>query len=164
MGGMQHDEHLRRHAPGPEIIMKHDRIRRGVTNLPDGIKTVTESEDPQVAQAIKAHVASMEQRLKDGREFNMFSPTLPVLFENKDKIKTVVERRKRVHRDANPSERGRCAQAHAMEVSELARDGMVAMMRSARASMGMMPRGPRAGTRPSTSPAPQAPPANEHVH
>jgi hypothetical protein len=149
------------------MIMKHDRIRRGVTNLPDGIKTVTESEDPQVAQAIKAHVASMEQRLKDGREFNMFSPALPVLFENKDKIKTVVETTEKgsiVTQTSSDSSVVAALQAHAMEVSELARDGMVAMMRSARASMGMMPRGPRAGTRPSTSPAPQAPPANEHVH
>ena len=28
---------------------------------------------------------------EEGRIFNLFSPTLPALFENKDKIKTVVE-------------------------------------------------------------------------
>ena len=74
-----------------EMLAGHDKIKRTVDNLPDGIRTVTESDDPQVAQAIKAHVASMEQRLRDGRIFNLFSPTLPVLFENKDKIKTTVE-------------------------------------------------------------------------
>ena len=56
-------------------------------------------------------------------------------------------------------------QGHAVEVSELARDGMVAMMRSARANMvGMMPRGPRAGTGQNTTPAPQAPASTDHVH
>ena len=56
-----------------EMLAGHDKIKRSVENLPDGIRTVTESEDPQVAQALKAHVASMEQRLKDGRIFNLFS-------------------------------------------------------------------------------------------
>ena len=62
-----------------------------MTKLPDGIRTVTESDDPQVAQSIKAHVASMSQRLQDGREFNIFSNTLPVLFANRDKIVSKVE-------------------------------------------------------------------------
>ena len=74
-----------------EMLAGHDKIKRSVENLPDGIRTVTESDDPQVAQALKAHVASMEQRLKDGRIFNLFSSTLPVLFDNRDKIKTTVE-------------------------------------------------------------------------
>ncbi|HSD41633.1 MAG TPA: hypothetical protein VLD36_07175 [Burkholderiales bacterium] len=146
-----------------DLLQSHDRIKREVHNLPNGIRTVTQSADPQVAQAIKAHVASMEQRLKDGREFNMFSPTLPVLFENRDKIKTVVEATETgsiVTQTSSDSTVVAALQAHAAEVSELARDGMVAMMRSARASMGMMPRGPRAGVRPNVSPSPQAPGGN----
>ena len=50
-----------------ELIMSHDQIKRTVTNLPNGIKTVTESDDPRVAQTIKAHVASMEKRLDEGK-------------------------------------------------------------------------------------------------
>ena len=73
------------------MIQGHDQIKRTVTNLSNGIRTVTESDDPQVAQTIKTHVASMVQRLEEGRVFNLFSPTLPVLFESKDKIKTKVE-------------------------------------------------------------------------
>jgi hypothetical protein len=168
-GRMQHDDAA--FVPDMrlvhDLIQSHDQIKRVVTNLPDGIRTVTESTDPQVAQAIKAHVASMEQRLKDGREFNMFSSTIPVLFQNKDKIKTVVETTETgsiVTQTSSDSTVVAALQAHAVEVSELARDGMVAMMRSARASMGMMTRGPGNGMRPNTAPAPQAPAANEHVH
>jgi hypothetical protein len=120
------------------MIFNHDKIKRTVTNLPDGIRTITESEDPQVAQAIKAHVASMERRLGDGKEFNLFSPTIPVLFENRDKIKTVVattEKGSTVTQTSSAPEVVAALQAHAVEVSELARDGMVAMMQAAKASM-----------------------------
>jgi hypothetical protein len=120
------------------MLFNHDKIKRTVTNLPDGIRTITESEDPQVAQAIQAHVASMERRLGDGKEFNLFSPTIPVLFENRDKIKTEVattEKGSVVTQTSSDSKVVAALQAHAVEVSELARDGMVAMMRAARANM-----------------------------
>jgi hypothetical protein len=138
--GMQHadasfadDMHLV-HA----MLFDHDKIKRTVTNLPDGIRTVTESDDPGVARAIQAHVASMEKRLSDGKIFNLFSPTLPVLFENKDKIKTVVQMTDGgsiVTQTSGDAKVVAALQAHAIEVSELARDGMAAMMRNMRASM-----------------------------
>jgi hypothetical protein len=121
------------------MLQGHEKIRRTVTNLPDGIRTVTESDDPQVAKLIQAHVASMEKRLDEGRIFNLFSKTLPVLFDNKDAIKTVVEMTEKgatvTQRSAEPKVVA-ALQAHAVEVSELARDGMAAMMRAARARMG----------------------------
>src|SRR3990172_4376657 len=120
-GGAQHDDafaadmHLVR-----DLIQNHDRIKRTVTNLPDGIKTVTESDDPQIAQTLKAHVASMEKRLNEGREFNLFSPTIPVLFQNKDKIKTVVETTDKgaimTQTSSDPTVVA-ALQAHAVEVS-----------------------------------------------
>jgi hypothetical protein len=150
-GAAQHDDafaadmHLVR-----DLILNHDRIKRTVTNLPDGIRTVTETDDPQTAQALKAHVASMEKRLKEGREFNLFSPTIPVLFQNKDKIKTVVETTDKgsimTQTSSDPAVVA-ALQAHAVEVSELVRDGRIAMMRSAMAAMGRTAGGPGAGPR-----------------
>ena len=140
MMGMQHgdasfhDDMQLVHA----MLFDHDKIKRTVTNLPDGIRTVTESEDPAVARAIKSHVARMETRLQEGRIFNLFSPTLPVLFENKDKIKTVVEMTPAgatVTQTSGDRNVVAALQAHALEVSELARDGMAAMMRGMRARM-----------------------------
>jgi len=150
-----------------DLLMNHTKIRRTVTNLPDGIKTVTESDDPQVAQTIRAHVASMSQRLQDGREFNIFSPTLPVLFENRDKIKSVVEVTEKgsvVTRTSTDAKVVAALQGHATEVTELAREGRVAMMRGMMTRMAMGPRGPRAGMGRGTVPAPQAPAATEHSH
>jgi hypothetical protein len=155
-GAAQHDDafaadmHLVR-----DLILNHDRIKRTVSNLPDGIKTVTETDDPQTAQALKAHVASMEKRLNEGREFNLFSPTIPVLFQNKHKIKTVVEMTDKGSIMTQTSGDPRVVaalQAHAVEVSELVRDGRFAMMRSAQAAMVRTGRGPFA------TPALQTPP------
>ena len=146
-----------------DLLMNHTRIKRTVTNLPDGIKTVTESDDPQVAQTIKAHVASMSQRLKDGREFNIFSTTLPVLFENRDKIKSVVEVTEKgsiVTRTSTDAKVVAALQGHAAEVTELAQEGPVAMMRGMMSRMAMGPRGPRSGTEPDSAPESRAPAAN----
>ena len=121
-----------------EMLMNHTRIKRTVTNLPNGIKTVTESDDPKVAQTIKAHVASMSQRLKDGREFNIFSTTLPVLFENRDKIQSVVEVTEKgsiVTRTSTDPKVVAALQGHATEVTELVQEGMVAMRRGMMARM-----------------------------
>jgi hypothetical protein len=131
-----------------DMLMNHDKIRRTVTNLPDGIRTVTESDDPQVAQTIKAHVASMSERLKDGREFNIFSTTLPVLFENRDKIKsevTVTEKGSVVTRTSTDAKVVAALRGHAAEVTELAQEGMAAMRRGMMTRMAMGSRGPSAG-------------------
>lgn len=130
-----HDDMQLVHA----MLFDHEAIKRSIKDLPDGIRTVTESDDPAVARAIKAHVGSMEKRLGEGRIFNLFSPTLPVIFENKDKIKTVVEHTEKgsiVTQTTADRKVVVALQAHALEVSELARDGMAAMMRGMQARMG----------------------------
>ena len=188
MHGMQHDAAAGDHGPMAgavgmltrqdagssadiglvhDLVMNHTKIKRTVTNLPNGIKTVTESDDPQVTQTIKAHVASMSQRLKDGREFNIFSTTLPVLFENRDKIQSVVEVTEKgtvVTRTSTDAKVVAALQGHAAEVTELATEGPVAMMRGMTSRMAMGPRGPRAGMGRGTASAPQAPAATEQFH
>jgi len=132
-----------------DLLASNDKIRRTVTNLPDGIRTVTESDDPQTAQAIKAHVASMSARLNDGREFNIFSNTLPVLFENKDKIKSTMQMTDKgtvaVRTSTDPKVVA-ALQGHASEVTELVNEGMVAMHRGMMSRMTAGPRGAQAGT------------------
>lgn len=128
-----------------ELLFNNTKIQRTVTNLPDGIRTVTESDDRQVAQSIKAHVASMSQRLDDGREFNIFSKTLPVLFDNRDKIRSKVEVTEKgavVTRTSTDTKVVAALQGHAGEVTELVQDGMVAMRRGMMSRMAMGAGGP----------------------
>ena len=64
------------------LLINHDRIKRTVTNLPDGIRTVTESDDPQIAALIKNHVAEMGKRVKAGDDpgLPIESPALHAIF------------------------------------------------------------------------------------
>jgi hypothetical protein len=122
-----------------DMLFNHDRIKRTVTNLPDGIRTVTESNDPNVAKEIKDHVASMSQRMKDGRVFNVASHTLPTLFANNKKVHTTFEQTPKgviVTQTSTDPTVVAALQAHAGEVSDLARGGMVALMRQVQANGG----------------------------
>ncbi|PNG59898.1 MULTISPECIES: hypothetical protein [unclassified Variovorax] len=147
------------------LLADNTRIRRSVTMLSDGIRTVTESDDPRVAQAIKAHVASMSQRLRDGREFNIFSDTLPVLFENRDKINSRIETTDKgsiVTRTSNDTKVVAALQGHAAEVTELVQDGMAAMHRGMMSRMAMGSRGHGAGMGPGFGPRPRFPSSPGH--
>jgi hypothetical protein len=152
-----------------ELLVNHRKITRKVTTLPDGIETATESDDPQVARTIQAHVASMSSRLSDGREFNIFSTTLPVLFENREKIRSVVtmtERGAIVRRTSTDSVVVAALQGHATEVTELVQDGMAAMRRGmmTRMAMGMGNRGAPPAPAPSRAPGDRAPTTSGHAH
>ena len=127
-----------------ELLVDHNKIKRTVTNLPNGIRTVTESDDPQVAKEIKDHVASMDQRLKDGRVFNVASHTLPTIFANNAKIHTEIQQTPKgviLTQTSNDPATVAALQGHAGEVSDLAREGMVALMRSVMANGGPMQHG-----------------------
>jgi hypothetical protein len=76
------------------------------------------------------------------------SKTLPTIFRNKDKIRTEIQPTARglaLTQTSDDSTTVAALQAHALEVSELAYDGMVAMMRSVMANGG--PMGMMGGTR-----------------
>jgi hypothetical protein len=114
-----------------DMFFNHDKIKRTVTNLPDGIRTVTESDDPQVAATIKKHVAGMGRRVEEGRD-----PGLPIetralhaIFRYKDKIKSAYEVTEKgivVVQTSIDVSAIKALQDHAAEVSDLAKRGMVA--------------------------------------
>lgn len=150
-----------------DLVHNNTKIKRTVTNLPDGIKTVTESDDPQVAQAIKAHVASISGRLKDGREFNIFSTTLPVIFDNAGKIKSVVEMTDKgavVIQTTTDAKVVAALQAHATEVTELVQEGPTAFHRGLSARMAMGPDGPRGAMQGTAQAAKPAVAASQSPH
>jgi hypothetical protein len=114
------------------LVMGHGAITRTVTHLPDGIRTLTTSSDPEVAAMIVAHVASMAARLESGEVFNLFSPTLPTIFEGSDRIRSEFEYTDSgvaVVQTSDDPALVSALQAHAEEVTELVDEGMAAMMR-----------------------------------
>jgi hypothetical protein len=127
------------------LLFNHDRIKRTVTNLPDGIRTVTESDDPEVAATIKKHVAEMGKRVEEGRDPDLpiESPALHSIFRDKDKIKTAYETTEKgivVVQTSPDATAVKALQDHAAEVTDLAQRGMVAaheaMMKNGGGMMG----------------------------
>ena len=115
-----------------ELLDNHDRIRRTVVNLPNGIRTVTESDDPRIARIIKEHVASMGERVSAGKDpgLPIESPALRAIFKYKDKITTTVETTAKgsiVVQTSSDPEAVAVLQKHASEVSDLVRGGMPAL-------------------------------------
>ena len=113
------------------LLFNHDRIKRTVTNLLDGIRTITESDDPELAATIKKHVADMGKRVEEGRDpgLPIESPALHSIFRDKDKIKTTYETTEKgivVVQTSTDATAVKALQDHAAEVTDLAQRGMVA--------------------------------------
>ena len=128
------------------LVHANTLIDRTVTRLPNGITTLTESSNPAIAQDIQVHVARMTARLSEGQEFNLFSTTLPVIFDKANVIITVVEYTQqgaRVTQTSSDPIAVQALQAHADEVTELVKEGRVAFHRGLRARAAMGPDGPR---------------------
>lgn len=138
-----------------EMLINHDQIKRVVTNLPNGIRTVTKSDDPEIAATIASHVAGMGERVKEGRDpaLPIQSPTLKLIFRDKDKIKTTYEATQKgivVVQTSDDAETVAALQKHAADVTDLVNRGMVAahetMMKNGRGMMGRGMRGANADT------------------
>jgi hypothetical protein len=143
-----------------QLLRDHDGIRRTVTNLPDGIRTITESDEPRIAQLIKDHVATQRSRVNAGDDpgLPIESPALRRIYRDKDKIRTKVEMTEKgvvIVQTSDDRKTVATLQEHAAEVTNLVEGGMAAlhtaMMRNH--GMGMM-QGMRGGMMPDRREAP----------
>jgi hypothetical protein len=115
-----------------DLAVNNDRIKRTVENLSDGIRTATESDDPEIAKLIKVHVAKMGERVRAGKMMRvpLESPAVHEIYRNKDKIRTTTEQTAKgvivVQTSADPKI-AKLLQEHAVEVTSLVERGMQAM-------------------------------------
>lgn len=70
------------------LLANRARIEREVTNLPNGIETVTRSDDPEVATRLKQHVTAMTARMDAGRPIHARDPFFAELFRHAHKVRT----------------------------------------------------------------------------
>lgn len=142
-GGMMHDEvnmpGLRGDNASPQesaelavLFRNFETISREVENLPDGIRTVTRSSDPQVMEALVSHAVGMIDRVgrKDDPRIRIQSPTLDAFFLHGDEILSDVQITDDgivvVQTSANP-DLVTALQVHAAEVTDMADRGMAAV-------------------------------------
>jgi hypothetical protein len=115
-----------------ELFMSHARITRTVTNLPDGVRTVTASDDARIAALLKGHVSRMNVLVDAGRDPNlpMESPALRTLFRKFATIRTsskVTATGVVVTQTSSDPETVAALQQHASEVTTFVDQGMAAM-------------------------------------
>lgn len=84
-------QHAKDHQDFFFLIEHRDAIRRTVKNLPNGFESLTESDDPEVAQMIQVHVSAMYDRVENGNPIRMRDPIFRAIFGNANKIKMTVE-------------------------------------------------------------------------
>jgi hypothetical protein len=142
-GGMEHDEvnmpGLRGDNATPEesaelaiMFRNFKTLTREVENLPNGIRTVTGSSDPQVMQALVSHVVGMIDRVGrlDDPKIMIQSPTLDIFFVRGDGINSDVEVTEDgivVVQTSDDPELVAAMHEHAAEVTAMADRGMQAV-------------------------------------
>ena len=145
--GMRHDSAtMAQMSVMHELVMNHDKVTRQVTNLKNGVRTVTESSDPRLARLIKDHVATMAARVeqRDDPGLPMETPAVRILFRNGAKITTHADTTANgviLVQTSTDSETVAALQQHAADVSDLVREGMPAMHRAMMGSGGGMMQG-----------------------
>lgn len=114
------------------MFRNFETITRSVTNLPNGIHTVTRSLDEDVMDQLVSHVFGMIGRVEDNDdpEIIIQSRTLDIFFERGDEIETEIELTDEgivVIQTSEDPELIAALQEHAAEVTELADRGMAAV-------------------------------------
>lgn len=108
------------------LVDNRARIRRTIEQLPNGVETVTESDDPEVAAGIQTHVAAMHARLKEGLGIHLRDPLFREVFHHADKIHmkiTDIETGVRVTETSDDPYVASLIQAHANVVSKFIENG-----------------------------------------
>ena len=114
------------------IFKTHKEIKRSVVKLKNGIKTITESNNIKLREAIIDHVSMMVTRLEEGKNPKVFiqTPILDKLFDYYDQIETELEITDKgiivIQTSANKKV-VKLLQKHADEVSDMSKRGMVAV-------------------------------------
>lgn len=114
------------------MFRNFETFTRAVTNLPDGIRTVTRSSDPDVMAALISHVTGMIGRVETGDDPEIFiqSPTLDIFFARGEGITSdiqVTDEGIVVVQTATDPEIVSALHVHAAEVSKMAARGMAAV-------------------------------------
>jgi hypothetical protein len=82
--------HKRDQAVFHALLRSHEAIRRQVTDLPNGIRAITETDDPELAGLIRAHAHEMHRRLGEGFGLRHWDPAFVEIFAQRDKLRMVV--------------------------------------------------------------------------
>ncbi len=135
--GQVAEQHDNRHDADREVfqflLSNHDKIKRTVTDLPNGVATLTESDTPEIAAKIQEHVEWMADRIKTASPIRMRDPLFAEIFKHTDKIKMQHEdtdKGVRVTETSDDPYVAKLIQAHAKVVSGFVERGFAEAMKN----------------------------------
>jgi len=79
-------QHKKDQALFKKLLENHWKLHRKTAFLPNGVRAITRSADPELVKTLHAHVAGMEKRFAGGRAIRSWDPLFAALFEFKDQI------------------------------------------------------------------------------
>ncbi|MEZ5791322.1 MAG: hypothetical protein R3D34_11230 [Nitratireductor sp.] len=133
MPGLKGENASARESEELAIMFRNfETLSREVTELPNGIRTVTKSSDEAVMAALASHVSGMIGRVenKDDPKIFIQSPTLDIFFARGDKIHSEIDVNDEgivVVQTSDDPEVVAALHTHAAEVSAMAERGMQAV-------------------------------------
>jgi hypothetical protein len=133
-GGMRMDDAHHADMRLFHALFDHrEEIRRTVTLRPDGVATLTESDNPVVAGMLQTHVEAMIARVKEARPIHQRDPLFREIFRHASKIHAEYERTPhgiRVVESSSDPYAVKLIQAHAEVVSAFIANGHFEMRKN----------------------------------
>lgn len=136
-----------------EMFARHNEIHRTVADIPGGVRATTESNSPDLAAQLQAHVSDVYSRLDRGTAVMgaATSATLPILVRNAGNYRrqlTLTPTGIVIEETSDDPGLTQVIREHAREVSGFVADGMPAAMQAMMGGMGPGGMGGMAGMGP----------------
>jgi hypothetical protein len=110
------------------LLANHDKIQRKVKTREDGVVTITESDDPDVARKIQEHAEAMHVRVAQNNPIRRRDPLFDALFARAQHIRMKVKKTDKGVKVVETSDDPytvKLIQAHAQVVSLFVEHGLL---------------------------------------
>ena len=73
------------------LVTNHDRLERAVEEIPNGVQTVTTTDDPELVEPLRKHVQEMSAVLAEGGHVRKWDPLFAEISEHGEAIQIEIE-------------------------------------------------------------------------
>ena len=111
------------------LIDNHERLKRTVETIPDGVRTRTLSADPEIIDAVRTHVRQMADLIHTGGSIRTWDPLFREVFDHREAIEieiTDIEGGVEVIETAEDDYVAELIRAHAAKVEDFVARGLAA--------------------------------------
>lgn len=129
-------ERVQRHRHDQDVfhtlLRYHDQLRREVEDLPNGIRSVTTSDNPELVKLLHDHVPSMHHRLQENFGLRFWDPAFVEIFAQRDKVRmevTLLPNGVLVEETSDDPNVVKLIQAHGQVVNAFVQEGFAAAQR-----------------------------------